>query len=251
MIESSKNSHNTRMYLHARDKDRLHVLLKEKRSSLTNLNTGSIQPRIALGCRIGCLLYALDAPIDEIQSIFEETAQTIPTLLRHRSIEPSMAISCWGIATIAKRHDILKSLQVADPQRLGSQHGVPRYMRMLTSLFSAMQAISEKDINLTLRYIAEFDRDSQKSRTRRDFLSWSNGLKNILVAGTKKDTHEIDAAINARCTYLDTSYTSKTDLEDHEALLDVHGIGVLSAIRLSGLEFYASGTTLPKALLKE
>lgn len=205
------------------------------------LRPAALQKRIAIEHQIGCFKYALNYPQEIISESFVTAAALVVDLLKHRSIEPSLALGAWGICGIAGRDDLLSLLAETDPERLGSQHGVPRYVKMLTSIFQANQAAWHGDKEKVLKEIQSYDYELTRRRTNRTFARWSQGLRNIHFTWAKN--HEIEYVLDQRKLYLEKTYKDKNI--DHEGLLDIHGLGILAATRLGGYDLQISGNPFP------
>jgi len=244
----------TRVYRRPRDGRLIQTRLNTITREYLALSRNALEKRIQLCHRIGCLRYALSRSDEEIMTAFQAACEQIPFLLAQetRPIDGSLALALWGIAAIASDLDVLRSLAIVDPNRIGSQHAVPRYTRMLAALFRALQRLASGDPRY-MSDIADYDRESTakkriKSRTLAQAFQWSRGLRDM-IASAAADAQTVEVALAARVRYLDDSY-GPDDLADHEGLLDVHGLGVIAVLRRRGFTAATSAGPLPSDLLR-
>jgi len=208
------------------------------------LRVGALQRRIALEHRMGCIKYALGYDQSEIIRSFERAADLIPGLLRHGSIEPSLALSAWGICFIAGRRDVLDILSMTESERLRTQHVQEKYIKMIANIFRANQKSWKSDVDGVVKEITEYDRLLARRRTNRMFERWAQGLRDMHMAHAQGSN--IPDVIAARIAYLNNSYPE--DQIDHESLLDVHGMGVFGASSLGGWRMNGDGSPFPVVL---
>lgn len=228
-------------------KRRIQIELIKSKEEYVGLRSGSLQRRIALEHKIGCIEYALGFEESEIIGCFERAAALVPDLLKLGSIEPSLALSAWGICLIARRHDVLDLLSQADSERLGTQHVEKKYIRMIANIFRANQKSWKRDFDGVHDEIKEYDRLLTRRRTNRTFQKWADGLRDIhLAKATGRDVGEV---VTTRRRYLEESYHEEE--VDHEGLLDVHGMGVFGAGRLGGWRISSERNPFPVELHRQ
>lgn len=208
----------------------LNQALEKALEDNAKLRSKALQSRIIINQRIACLKYTLGYEEKEILKYLHESSDYVPELVKHRSIEPSLALAVWGICGIIKRNDIIDTLSRTDPERLGSQHGPPRYTKMMASIFRANQAAWHNEKNIVQKEIEFYDRENTRKRTNRVFAKWITGLRNLHATWAKNESLKIP--IDERQKYLLESY-DQTET-DHEGILDVHGIGIITSMHLSG-----------------
>jgi hypothetical protein len=244
-------------YLPPRDPDVLRSKLRTLEKKRHAVDPNKPLEYLQFTHRIASFAYALGGSPEDLSAILQPALLGGHRILAETGtpIDPSTALALWGSAAIAKEQTLIETLQTLDPNRIGSIQMVPRYARMLVALFTAIQHLSVGNKQQARFDIIAYDKQYFKkqrlqSRALEHAFSWSLGLR-AMLALIDDTTQAFQKAVDDRAQYLTTAYNDPAHQYDHESLLDLHGLGVLSIAQRYGRKPKSHVTALPLSLIAE